>query len=159
LLWPRLTWGNGDVVRGLACRTAPAGSQWCEIHPVNNRLRNGWASARFLVATSGPGSATQLPGDVPKPGAGYNATGRLACVLLHIALRCPFGVIRRGRGDAALVISRPASSDRKIEFEAGRPVSSNGSSSIFGVWKRDDVIVTIGNKERYVVPNAVLFGG
>jgi hypothetical protein len=95
---------------------------------------------------------------VPGAAKPVTATGTIACVLEQVPVTCLYRVTRRGGGDATLSISRPFARDRVIEFLAGRPVSSNGSGEVWGEWKGDNVIVSIGKKESFTVPNRVLFG-
>lgn len=148
---------NGTVVKNLGCELASGGMTWCNIHPVGQAGQAGWASASYLAATRDPGSATQLP-EVPGAGKPVIATGTIACMLELIPLDCRYKVTRRGGGDATLSVTRPFSRDRVIEFLAGRPVSSNASGEVFAEWKGNNVIVSIGSKESFTVPNTVLFG-
>jgi hypothetical protein len=151
------TLANGTVVRNLGCEVASGGMTWCKIHPVDQSGVVGWASASYLVVTRDPGSATQLP-EVPGAGKPVIASGIIACVLELIPLDCRYQVTRRGGGDATLSITRPFARDRVIEFLAGRPVSSNASGEIYAEWKGSTVVVSIGQKERFTVPNLVLLG-
>jgi hypothetical protein len=152
------TLANGTVVKNLGCEVAPGGMTWCNIHPVGQPGVLGWASASYLAGTRDPGSATQLP-EVPGAAKPVIATGTIACVLELIPLDCRYQVTRRGGGDATLSVARPFARDRVIEFLAGRPVSSNASADVWGEWKGDTVVVSIGPKERFTVPKRVLFGG
>lgn len=148
---------NGIVVKNLGCELAAGGMTWCKINPVGQAGQTGWASASYLAPTHDPGSATQLP-EVPGAGKPDIATGILSCVLEFIPLECRYNVTRRGAGDATLSVTRPFARDRVIEFLAGRPVSSNASEDFRGEWKGTNVIVFVGRKESFTVPNAVLFG-
>jgi uncharacterized protein YgiM (DUF1202 family) len=152
------TLGNGDVVRNLGCSTEADRSTWCNIHPAGDPSRSGWASAWYLVSARDPGNATQLPSPPPAARPPETATGRIDCVLAQVPLRCVYTVTRRGNGDATLVIERPFTTSRKIEFSGGRPVSANSSQRLFGEWQGDAVIVSVGSNEKYTVPNRVLFG-
>jgi hypothetical protein len=151
------TLANGTVVKNLGCEATPGGTTWCRIHPADQPGVLGWASASYLAPARDPGSATQLP-EVPGAAKPVTATGTIACVLEQVPVTCLYRVTRRGGGDATLSISRPFARDRVIEFLAGRPVSSNGSGEVWGEWKGDNVIVSIGKKESFTVPNRVLFG-
>ncbi|WP_343115853.1 SH3 domain-containing protein [Ostreiculturibacter nitratireducens] len=151
---------SGEIVRNRGCSLNPSGTRWCQINRIGQPGNTGWASARYLTAAREPaGGATQLPGDALVPGTGFNATGQISCTIDGRARQCDFGVVRRGNGDGTLTITMPGGARRNIEFLAGRPVSSNSPAGIFGEWSGDDVTVFIGTYERYVVPNAVLFGG
>lgn len=153
---------SGEVLRNEGCATS-GGVQWCEVSRPSRPREIGWVSARYLApskAPQGTGGATQLPGDALVGGTGYNATGNLACRINDRSRTCAFGVIRRGRGDASLEITLPSGALRKIEFQAGRPVSSNSAGGIYGEWSDTGaVVVFIGTSERFTVEQAVLFGG
>ncbi len=148
---------NGTVVRNLGCELASGGMTWCNIHPIGQAGQTGWASASYLAPAPDPGTATQLP-EVPGAGKPVIATGVIPCVLERIPLECSYRVTRRGGGDATLSVTRPFARDRVIEFLAGRPVSSNASDEVYAEWKGNNVIVRIGSKESFTVPNTVLFG-
>jgi hypothetical protein len=152
------TLANGTIVKNMGCEVASGGMTWCNIHPVGQPGVAGWASASYLAASRDPGSATQLP-EVPGTAKPVLATGTIACVLEMIPLDCRYKVTRRGNGDATLSVARPFARDRVIEFLAGRPVSSNASGEVYGEWKGSTVVVSIGQKESFTVPNRVLFGG
>lgn len=147
---------NGTVVRNLGCEVASGGMTWCRIHPLGQPQMTGWGSAAYLAATRDPGTATQLP-QAPGAGAAATVSGTMPCMLERIPFECGYRVTRRGGGNATLSVTRPFARDRVIEFVAGRPVSSNAAEEISAEWKGEDVVVSIGSKERYNVPNRVLF--
>lgn len=160
---------NGETVRSRGCQTAPSGTRWCQVHRVGQVNPSGWASARYLAAARDPGVATQLPesprpgtqlpGDATVPGTGFNARGVLVCAFGGRANVCPWGVVRRGNGNATLIITLPGGTQRVIDFAGGRPETANFPGGVFGEFAGDEVTVSIGTNERYIVPNAVLFGG
>jgi hypothetical protein len=155
---------QGEVVKNESC--APqAGAQWCEVSRPGKPRESGWVSARYLVASSAPkpGSgqgATQLPGDTLVGGTGFNATGRLPCLVEGRATRCNFGVVRRGGGNATLVVDLPSGLQRWIDFDGGRPTRSNGAGGVYGEYASVGVaLVFVGTTERFTVEDAILFGG
>lgn len=152
----------GEVVRNEGC-VASGGAEWCEVSRPDRPREIGWVSARFLAASKAPqsgGGATQLPGDALVSGTPYNATGNLACRISDRARTCAYGVIRRGRGDASLDVTLPSGTRRRIEFQGGRPVSSNAAGGVYGEWTASGAVtVFIGTNERFTVEEAVLFGG
>lgn len=111
-----------------------------------------------LPGTPGSGTATQLPGDALVAGTSFNAAGQLSCTVAGFRQTCDFGVVRRGNGNATVYITRPAALGRRIVFEGGRPVASNGGT-VQGIHAAGNVTVTLSNGERYLVPDAVMFGG
>ncbi len=155
---------QGEVVKNEGCTTT-GGAMWCEVSRPNRPREVGWVSARYLAASSAPkpGSgqgATQLPGDALVGDTVFNATGRLTCVVGNRERQCNFGVVRRGRGNATLYIDLPSGIQRRIEFEGGRPVSSNSIGGIYGEFTGSgSTLVFIGTDERFTVNDAILFGG
>ncbi len=154
----------GEVVKNEGCVEA-SGAQWCEVSRPGRPRESGWASARYLAASTAPkpgggSGATQLPGDALVGNGNFNATGKAPCLVENRARQCPFGVIRRGRGNATLYIDLPSGSQRRIEFEGGRPVTSNLQAGIYAEYPGTGVVlVFIGTSERYTVEDAILFGG
>jgi Bacterial SH3 domain len=152
---------QGEVVRNKGCVTTTTGSRWCEVERTSGTGRGGWASASYLVATTGTAPTPPPGGDALVPGTNFNATGTLDCDLLAGALnlRCSFGVIRKGRGDAEVVIRLPGGNDRRIQFVAGKAVASNSSGPVTSQRRGDTTYVSVGALERYEVPDAVIYGG
>lgn len=102
-------------------------------------------------------------GDAQVPGTNFNATGRIPCS--HSAdapmRNCDFGVIRHGNGDATVVITMSDGRRRRIEFKGNR-ASTDANTNI--VWERSGGAnalnkMSLGNGERYEIPDAVRFGG
>lgn len=136
-------------------RIVTADGRFQSIDKVGPRRCRGGGYATQLP---GDGDATQLPGDAIVPGTRFDASGSIRCTLNGRSRNCEFGVVRRGRGDATVYITRPERLGRRIDFVSGRPVASN-NGRVYGEWSGDTVIVTVGDAERYMVPDAVLFGG
>ncbi len=59
---------EGEVVRNHGCTVNATGQRWCEINPLGQPARRGWASASYLVA--GGGGFPTRPPAVPSPPAG-----------------------------------------------------------------------------------------
>lgn len=162
-----------DVVRNLGCTANPLGILWCQVSPINRPGRSGWISSLFIEAHNGNatqlpgGSASQLPGGTATqlpgngPGVGFDASGTVQCTFSggNPNRNCNFQVRRRGNGNATVVISMPGGGQRSIEFEAGRPISSNSPAGMYGEHLSDIVKVYIGTNEVYWIPDAVMFGG
>ena len=148
---------NGDSVRRLECRPV-GGSRWCEIEMLSEMRERGWVNARYI---SKGGAASQLPGDALVPGTAFNATGQIACTNQagQTMFDCDFGVIRRGGGSATVVVTLPTGNRRTIDFENGRPVSSDAPARLTHSRSGDVTTIRIGNTERYEIFDAVVFGG
>lgn len=114
------------------------------------------AALAGCVETAGP-----LPGDALVAGTGYNATGLLSCTnqLGATMFDCEFGVVRRGGGAGTVVVTLPTGNQRSILFEAGRPVASDAPAALSSRRTGDATEVFIGTIERYLVPDAIIYGG
>lgn len=132
-------------------------ARWCEIEILSDMRERGWVNARYLTA----GSATHLPGDALVPGTGYNATGQIRCTNLpgNAMFDCTFGVQRKGNGDATLVVTFPTGNTRIIIFAGGQPVRSDVAAALRYSRVGDVVTIRIGHTERFVIPDAIPFGG
>ncbi|MGF1497965.1 MAG: hypothetical protein ACFB8W_14250 [Elainellaceae cyanobacterium] len=134
--------------------------------------RNEVANYRLEMIVSGQGSMAQgngaLPpssgaheGDARVPGTGYHATGNIVCAMTQQepSRFCPFGVVREGNGSGFVEVTKPNGSRVSIYFQNGQAVGSEGSSGEFSAARQgDETLVYIGD-ERYVIPDAVIFGG
>jgi hypothetical protein len=164
---------NGTPLRNLGCRMAEA-RRWCRVATLSDPGFEGWVAGSFLVEGSGQGAATQLPDLIPVPntdgdatvaGTNYNATGLIDCVRNAdaAAQSCAFGVIRQGGGNGAVTIEWPEGGGRTIFFEAGTPVSYDQSQADQGremtVTRDGDNSIVFVGQERFVIPDAVIFGG
>jgi hypothetical protein len=97
-------------------------------------------------------------------GSKYNATGNIPCAMPSgqpVGSR-PFGVIRKGNGNATVTVTKPDGRTRAIFFENGKAIGADISQADpvdFGASHESNVTtVHIGN-ERYDIPDAVIFGG
>ncbi len=163
---------RGEAVRNLGCRMNE-GRQWCQVATLDDPGVEGWAAAEFLREGAPPeGVASQLPDmipvetdDAPVPGTEFNATGQIECVPDQDApsAMCDFGVVREGNGNGSLTIFWPDGDTRVIRIEDGTPVSyepapQDAGAEMTVTREGDNSIVFIGSA-RFVIPDAVIFGG
>jgi hypothetical protein len=152
------------MLKDFGCATTDPGARWCEVSRIGRNMPRGWVSARYLsrVNPGDDGPATQLPGATPvPPSAGPSATGRINCTSsggINFEL-CDFSVYHRGGGNGTLSVRMPNGNGRRIDLNAGRPVSSNSIAGIYAEWSGDTMTIFIGTNERYIVPDAVIWGG
>jgi hypothetical protein len=128
---------------------------------MKNPIQAFCAGLSVLIVAGCVETATQLPGDALVPGTGYNATGRIPCTnqIGQTMFDCEFGVIRRGGGDATVVVTLPTGNERRIEFVRGVPVSADVPASLRHQRVGDETYVYIGTIERYRIFDAVIYGG
>jgi hypothetical protein len=77
--------------------------------------------------------------------------------------QCDAGVARDAGGTATVIVTRPDGRTRAIFFEKGRAVSADLSqadgSQHFWATKKGDLYLIEAANERYVIPEALVFGG
>lgn len=147
---------------------ARSGDQTIRVYLVRSAARrNETARYRLEVAIAGAAHdkvPPARPGDAKVPGTGYHATGDIPCSMGggRPTGSCPFGVKREGRGSGAVTVTKPDGRTRVIFFDRGRATGYGRSEADPGALKasrRSDLnIIRIG-RERYEIPDAVIFGG
>ena len=162
---------NGAVLRNLGCRMAE-GRRWCQVEATAPGGITGWVAGEFLIEASGQGMAPAGGGNMDRPvggvrpeGSAFTATGLIECTASRDAATetCEFGVIREGGGSGMVMVFRPGGGARAITFENGTPVRFDRSEADAGkelTFARDgDTSTVFVGDERYVIPDAVLYGG
>ncbi len=139
------------LVRGAARRNEVAKYRVQMILPVGGETK----------PTSGGGAPAS---DALVPGTSYHATGSIPCGMGggQPTGRCPFGVVREGKGAGVVTVTKPDGRSRAISFENGKPTGCDASQADPGEFRAsregDLNIVRIG-QERYEIPDAVIWGG
>jgi hypothetical protein len=163
---------NTAILRNLGCRMNE-GRRWCQVEATAPGGITGWVAGDFLVeASGGSGTSSGVEGNLDRPvggvrpeGTAFTATGLTDCTLSRDAATgtCEFGVIREGNGSGTVMVFSPEGGVRAIYFENGTAISYDQSQADAGkeltaTRDGDTSIVFIG-EERYVIPDAVLYGG
>ena len=122
--------------------------------------------AQAAAGGSKPGTVDPL-GDAPlRAGQGkFDATGKVPCAQAagQPMGQCDFGVARAGGGSAAVSVTMPDGRKRMIFFEKGKATGADLSQAdgdmSFSAKKEADLYMIRAGKERYEIPEAVVFGG
>lgn len=149
---------NGALAQNRGCRmTGP--DRWCNVR-FQASAQQGWVAGRFLTETAAPDAARVPEGGPVGNGTPFDATGELPCAMAEdqTTRSCPFGVVRDGPGNAGVWVALGEGRERAILFEDGVPVSAN-SPEPMTFEKADDLFTVRVGKERYGIPEAVVFGG
>jgi hypothetical protein len=171
----------GTLLRNLGCRMAEA-RRWCRVATLADPGIEGWAAGDFLVEGAAPdgGVATPLPELVPVPAAGnfdrpvggvmppgsdFTATGLISCIrgADGAEATCEFGVVRTGNGGGTVTVFWPDGSTRVIGYADGTPAwfdqsQAEGNLEMTVTRQGDTSIVSVG-PDRFVLPDAVIYGG
>jgi hypothetical protein len=127
--------------------------------------RNEKADYRLeMIVTGKPQAAA---GNTPAADIGqhYDATGKVPCAQYRGQPmgQCDFGVMRRGNGDATVVITHPDGRKRSIVFVGGRAaggdISQADGGAAFKVQRESDLNMIRVGDERYEISDAVVSGG
>lgn len=162
---------NTAILRNLGCRMNE-GRRWCQVEATAPGGITGWVAGEFLVEASGQSMEPTPKGNLDRPvggvrpeGSAFTATGLTECTLSHDAATetCEFGVIREGGGSGSVMVFWPEGGMRALFFENGAPVRYDRSEADAGkelsVTRDGDASIVIVGDERYVIPDAVLYGG
>ena len=147
---------------------AKSGDQTIRVYLVRSAARrNETARYRLKVAIAGAahGKGASAPaGDAKVPGTDFHATGDIPCSMGggQPTGQCPFGVKREGGGSGVVTVTKPDGRTRAIFFEQSRATGYDRSQADPGEFRAsrqgDLSIIRIG-RERYEIPDAVIFGG
>jgi hypothetical protein len=100
--------------------------------------------------------------DANVAGTKYQATAMIGCAIgIGAPLgRCEAGVMRFGDGEATVGITLLGGGRRHIYVQGARATSSDSPTDGFPAPKDGDLnSITVGGKERYEFPDALVTGG
>ncbi|MBS1211834.1 MAG: Gifsy prophage protein [Proteobacteria bacterium] len=123
---------------------------------------NGVCTVTGFEASKG---AAAEPARQPAAGASSSASGSIPCAQAkgQPMGQCPFTVSREGQGTAIVTVTRPDGRTRAIFFEKGKATGADLSQAdgnmTFKASKKGDLFKIQAGKERYEIPEAVVFGG
>jgi len=128
--------------------------------------RNEVADYRLEMSIDGSGQPMTHTNehDAKVAGTDYHATGMVSCTLgkEQSSINCNFGVKREGNGSGMVTVTKPDASTRVIFFQNGRATGydqSQADAADFRSEKKSDMNIIHIGKERYEIPDAVIFGG
>ena len=129
----------------------------------NAARRNELANYTLTLSLAGqPLAATPAAKDALIPGTPFHASATIACAPPFAAREttCEAFVIRRGfDGTATVEIRWGEGLKRRILFVKGKATASDAPDAVSVVRKGDVNVVSLGNSERFDIPDALIFGG
>ena len=147
---------------------AESGDQTIRVYLVRSAARRDeTARYRLKVAITGAAHGKEAPAhsrDAKVPGTGYHATGDIPCSMGggQPTSSCSFGVKREGSGSGVVTVTKPDGRTRAIFFDRGQVTGydqSQADSGEFRASKQGDLNIIHIGRERYEIPDAVIFGG
>ncbi len=125
----------------------------------------GKANGVCTVTGFEDGKSAAAPARQQAAGASSSASGSIPCAQAkgQPMGQCPFAVEREGKGSAMVKVTRPDGGMRVIFFEKGKATGADLSQAdgdmTFKATKEADLFKIRAGKERYEIPEAVVFGG
>jgi membrane-bound inhibitor of C-type lysozyme len=129
--------------------------------------RDEAANYRLEMIVSGSGGSASGSGgsnvqdDALVPGTPYNATGNISCVIGRDGSdgSCAFGVVREGGGSGFVEVTNPNGRTVSIYFQNGVAVGAEGGFGAFSASRQGDQTIVFIGEDRYVLPDAIIYGG
>jgi hypothetical protein len=155
----------GTILHNLGCLRAED-RIWCDVQELRGGPR-GYVAAEFLTPAVSPDGSVATGPDISPLRAGrghFDSTGQIPCAQSagQPMTQCDFGVARAGGGYATVVITKPDGITRAIHFMMGIPIGADTSEAApgeFSASRESDLNYVRIGKERYEIPDAVVFGG
>jgi hypothetical protein len=127
----------------------------------------GKGKANGVCTVSGfeDGKAAAAPAQQQAAGVSASVSGNIPCAMGEGKPmgQCPFTVEREGKGSAMVKVTRPDGRMRVVFFEKGKATGADLSQAdgnmTFKAIKKADLFKIQAGKERYEIPEAVVFGG
>jgi membrane-bound inhibitor of C-type lysozyme len=126
---------------------------------------NQTGNYRLEMIVSGGGttaaSGSAATGDAKVAGTNYNATGSLDCAMTEAEANgnCTFGVVRQGNGTAVVDVTTQYGKTFSIYFENGEAYKVEGGAGEFSRTRQGDETYIYVGQERYIIPDAIPYGG
>lgn len=154
--------------------SANSGGVWIDITPQGDQAPRVTYTARdksvgqcqILSFKAPDGDGHALESTAARAGQGkFDARASIRCTQRkgQPMGQCDAGVARDAGGTATVIVTRPDGRTRAIFFEKGRAVSADLSqadgSQHFWATKKGDLYLIEAANERYVIPEALVFGG
>lgn len=133
-----------DVVENGGCRMSGE-DRWCSVKTSAGQA--GWVSGAYLTEAMAPGADT--------------ASGTIPCAMAPSQpySQCGFRVSRGTGGTASVWVVRPEGGERHFDFREGELVGSDPGLSFRQDRAGDLSTITIDARERYQMPDALIYGG
>ncbi|MGD9786031.1 MAG: SH3 domain-containing protein [Hyphomicrobiaceae bacterium] len=137
---------NGDRVANRGCKMV-GNSRWCRVESKGEMSFTGWVKGSYLREAAAPGD--------------HQAKGQIPCSTSEgqPMRQCGFRVTRGPNGNASVWVDIGGGKERYIEFRSGKPITSEAGLEATFEKSGDLYIIRMGGKERYEIPEAVVFGG
>lgn len=135
---------SGDRLENEGCKLV-GDDKWCSVKTSSGLA--GWVSGDYLVEAMAPGSDT--------------ASGMIPCAMETSQPfgQCEFRVSRGSGGTASVWVTLPSGGERYFDFREGELVGSDPNLTFRQERTGDLNSILINEKERYEMPDALIFGG
>lgn len=130
----------------------------------NAARRNEIANYRLETIVTGrskrDNSISRLPENPYQVGNYYNATAYFRCSIgnANHDRQCPGGIVRRGNGNASVVVKYPNGYEVQYDFDRGN-VTSTFSDNLNWGKSGDEWYIGVDRNLFIIIPNAAIYGG
>ena len=137
-----------------------SGDYLVRVYLMRSAARRNELARYTLSVQAGAHPGKAAAGDALVAGTPYHATASIRCLPAGgPATTCEAGVMRREAGAGTVRIALPGGAVRHVAFAGGRAVSCDGPAPFEATRSGDTSVVTLGNGDRFEIPDALVSGG
>lgn len=137
-----------------------SGDYLVRVYLMRNAARRNEVARYSLSVRAGAHPGKAAASDARVAGTTFHATASIRCMPAGgQSTTCEAGVMRREAGAGTVRITLPGGAVRHVAFAGGRAVSSDGPAAFEVERAGDTSVITLGNGDRFEIPDALVTGG
>lgn len=137
-----------------------SGDYLVRVYLMRSAARRNELARYTLSVQAGAHPGKAAAGDALVAGTPYHATASIRCLPAGgPAARCEAGAMRREAGAGTVRVVLPDGAVRHVAFVGGQAVSCDGPAPFEATRSGDTSVVTLGNGDRFEIPDALVSGG
>lgn len=137
-----------------------SGDYLVRVYLMRSAARRNELARYTLSVRAGAHPGKAAASDARVAGTPFHATASIRCMLAGgQPTTCEAGVMRREAGAGTVRITLPGGAVRHVAFAGGKAVSSDGPASLEVERAGDTSVITLGNGDRFEIPDALVTGG
>ncbi len=137
-----------------------SGDYLVRVYLMRSAARRNELARYSLSVRAGAHPGKAAASDARVAGTPFHATASIRCMPAGgQPTTCEAGVMRREAGAGTVRITLPGGAVRHVAFAGGRAVSSDGPAAFEVERAGDTSAITLGNGDRFEIPDALVTGG
>lgn len=137
-----------------------SGDYLVRVYLMRSAARRNEVARYSLSVRAGAHPGKAAASDARVAGTPFHATASIRCVPSGgQPTTCEAGVMRREAGAGTVRITLPGGAVRHVAFAGGKAVSSDGPAGLEVERAGDTSAITLGNGDRFEIPDALVTGG